>query len=124
MRYCARIFVALGAALLAAAPAATQAAPDNKLGMAILAARVNGTTLVAGSGTTGTVANPNSAGVFHIQFDRDVSGCFYTVTLEDAFGQATALPSVAGANWVAVVTEDSAGNLSNRKFYLLVYCAR
>lgn len=123
MRFHAQVFIAFAAGFLAAAPPETQAAPDNTLGMAILSARVSAAgALIAGSGTTGTVAKTGN-GAYHVEFDRDVTTCFYLASLNGG-GQVLTQPSGTGNTRVGVGTQNSSGAFTDAEFYLLVYCPR
>jgi hypothetical protein len=97
------------------------ATPDNTLGMAILAARLNANgAIIQRSG--GTTLNKSFPGIYHVGFNRDVSKCFYTVTLIVHQGQTRAQPSSLGVTKVAVTPHDSSGAFKDADFYLLVYC--
>jgi hypothetical protein len=113
-----------------ASPRFAAAAPDNTLGMAVLAANVffDGT-LLNGSGVTAAGRTPNAQdGSYDVDFNRDVSGCFYSAT--NSGWLATPLNAVAlpfqGDNpkRVRVMLFNNANNTASGSFYLLVYCAK
>jgi hypothetical protein len=120
--FLAGVAIAAGLLSLVPAPRSASAAPDNTLGMAIMAARVksNGT-LDAGSGTTGTILKTGT-GAYVIAFDRNVEACFHTASLTNIPGQVLTL--TASDNSVAVGTQDSSGTFVDAAFSLLVYCPR
>jgi hypothetical protein len=80
--------------------------------------RSRGTT---SSGQTGT-------GDYQVIFDRDVRGCVYSATLGDESaagpgnGQISVTSVANNVNGVRVRTRDSAGELANRSFHLIVSC--
>ena len=108
-----------------AAPTAAAAAPDDTLGMAILAARVNSDgTLASGSGATG--AFKDSPGSYRVDFDRDVSGCYFSAnnsgySASPLYAVTLPFPAVANRVWVLLYNNDG---FADGSFYLLVYCAR
>jgi hypothetical protein len=120
------VLAALGAAVAALAmPADAQAAPDDTFGMAMLAARVNSDgTLASGSGAT--AAFKTSPGSYRVDFDRDVSGCYYSANNSGYNASplyAVTLPADGFPNriWVLLFNNDG---FADGSFYLLVYCAR
>ena len=82
--------------------------------------------LVRGRGVTS--AARTDVGRYQVIFDRDVRGCFYNATVGDVSavgppgGQVTVGGLATSANGVAVRTTNSAGDLANRPFHLLVSC--
>jgi hypothetical protein len=76
---------------------------------------------VASSSQTGT-------GQYAVVFDRDVRNCVYTATLGDESaagpgnGQISVTSQAANVNGVRVVTRNSAGEVENRSFHLVVSC--
>lgn len=110
--------------LLALAPRA-QAAPDNTLGMATMAAAVDPAgNLTRGSGAV-SVTTPNT-GVFHIFFDRAVSNCFTYATIAANnvlySGQISTAPINNPSNQVTVQTVSSSGTAVSLPFHLMVFC--
>ena len=82
---------------------------------------------VRGRGVT-SVARTGNPGVYQVIFNRDVRGCFYNATVGDVGaagppgGQVTVGGLATSVNGVAVRTTNSAGDLANRPFHLLVSC--
>ncbi|MCA1694753.1 MAG: hypothetical protein LC749_08485 [Actinobacteria bacterium] len=82
---------------------------------------------VRGRGVT-SVARTDNPGRYQVIFNRDVRGCVYSATVGDVGadnppgGQVSVGGLAASPNGVAVRTTDSAGNLANRPFHLLVSC--
>lgn len=77
--------------------------------------------LVRGKGVTGTGESANS--VYHITFNRDVSGCAYSATLDEGFwGEISAYSSPNTPREVNVVTRHSDSSRADRPFYLVVHC--
>jgi hypothetical protein len=76
---------------------------------------------VASSGQTGT-------GQYQVIFDRDVRNCVYAATLGDESaagpgnGQISVTSLASNVNGVRVVTRNSAGEVENRSFHLIVSC--
>ncbi len=102
--------------------------PDGGLGMAILAARVNmDATLIAGSGTTGTVKL--GTGTYEVDFDRNVADCFYSAV---SFANTVAYyvePRSGVANGVFLEFTTLGSTSANptptdSQFYLTVYCSK
>ena len=118
----AALFIAL-VVMVASITGSLRAAPDNTLGMAILAASVNSDgTLLAGSGAAS--AAKLGTGQYRVDFDRDVLSCFRAATLESSAGEIRAITDTVTFNRVLVVTANSGGSISDASFNLLVYCAR
>jgi len=96
-------------------------APDGGLGMAILAARVQSdASIIAGSGTTGTIKL--STGTYEVDFNRDVSACFYSAI---GFSNSVPLfvePRAGNVNGVFLVMQSLTGTSTDSQFYLTVYC--
>lgn len=94
-------------------------------GVAILAALVNNDgTLTNGTGVTTITANDYFS--FEVDFNRDVSTCFYSVT---PFGSTTvapyAQPKSGNSNGVLVYSYvNSSGPPQHIPFYLTVFCNR
>jgi hypothetical protein len=67
-------------------------------------------------------------GQYQVVFDRDVRGCVYAATLGDESaagpgnGQISVTSAAANVNGVRVVTRNSAGEIENRSFHLIVSC--
>jgi hypothetical protein len=67
-------------------------------------------------------------GDYQVIFDRDVRGCVYSATLGDESaagpgnGQISVTSVASNVNGVRVRTRDSAGELANRSFHLIVSC--
>ena len=82
---------------------------------------------VRGRGVT-SVARTANPGLYQVIFNRDVRGCVYSATVGDVGaapppgGQVTVGALASNANGVAVRTTNSAGDLANRPFHLLVSC--
>ena len=65
------------------------------------------------------------AGLYRVDFNRDVSGCYAAATINgNASGQIAAetKPGPSEAKSVYVYTRATAGNLSDRAFHLIVTC--
>ena len=83
--------------------------------------------LVRGRGVT-SVVRVDNPGLYQVIFNRDVRGCFYNATVGDVGaaeppgGQVTVGGLGSNGNGVVVRTTNSAGNLANRSFHLLVSC--
>lgn len=111
--------------LLVSLGGSLRAAPDNRLGMALMAAFVaSDGALIRGSGVTS--AAKLGTGSYLVQFDRPVSlddptGCFFVGN--SYFQDVIVTPTRQPPNGVSVATK-SAGNFVDASFYLLVYCAR
>jgi hypothetical protein len=101
-------------------------APDGTLGMALLGAHVSsdGTTLINSAGATGGVHI--STGTYEVDFNRDVSGCFYSAVSFSSLVPVVVEPRSGNANGVFLefVTLDGAHTLTDSQFYLTVFCAR
>ena len=93
-------------------------------GVATLAAAVTtGGALVRESGTVGH--SHRTEGIYKIAFNRDVSACYALATISgSASGDISAEMSTTPGeqNSVNVFTKDTAGNLSDRPFHLVVVC--
>ena len=67
-------------------------------------------------------------GVYEVIFDRDVRNCVYVATLGDETaagpgnGQISVTQAAPNVNGVRVRTRDSAGELADRSFHLVVSC--
>ena len=93
------------------------------LGMAILAARVSSDgTLVSGAGATGAIHL--GSGQYQINFNRDVSGCFYSVTPFARNNVPIAEPKSDNVNEIFVnFAQISQGSdVTDSEFYLTVFC--
>ena len=81
---------------------------------------------VRGRGVTSVART--AVGLYQVIFNRDVRGCFYNATVGDVGaagppgGQVTVGALESNANGVTVRTTNSAGELGNRPFHLLVSC--
>jgi hypothetical protein len=81
---------------------------------------------VRGRGTASSAQT--GPGQYQVIFDRDVRGCVYSATLGDESaagpgnGQISVTSAASNVNGVRVVTRNSAGNVENRSFHLLVSC--
>ena len=115
------IIVAIGAASLAA-PSRSNAAPDDTLGMALLAADVSSTgELVRGSGAIS--ATRSGMGDYVVAFDRIVGNCFPVATLGSQASIADGLISTAqNGNGVTVATFSAPATPADRSFHLVVFC--
>ena len=75
-----------------------------------------------------TSSTQTGTGDYQVIFDRDVRGCVYTATLGDESaagpgnGQISVTSVANNVNGVRVRTRDSAGELANRSFHLIVSC--
>jgi hypothetical protein len=116
------VAIGLTIATLAAVQQA-QASPDNALGTALLAARVgSGAALNDGAGATSVIHV--DTGQYAVIFDRDVSGCFYSVTPVEIPRFFYALPYVGTTQGVFVEIMDSANHDADTGFFLTVFCNR
>jgi hypothetical protein len=81
---------------------------------------------VRSRGTTGS--GRSGVGQYEVAFDRDVRNCVYVATLGDETaagpgnGQISVTQSASNVNAVRVRTRDSAGELADRSFHLVVSC--
>lgn len=124
---CSFAGAAIATAAVCAMPAS--AAPDQTLGIALMAAAVNADgTLARGSGQTGSTKV--GTGDYEVDFGRDVTGCFYTVST-GAPSAASVLPGMIQAeprggtpNGVFVKNVDGSGAPADTAFYLTVLCTR
>lgn len=140
------MLIAIGAGLAAAQPALAQpldpantpakgrtttppkmvpnASGDGGLGLSILAADVAGDSLInSGSGTTGAVHL--GPGTYEVDFERDVTKCFYTASSFNSGAAAVALEPRAGfANGVFLKMQKLDGTQAfvDQRFHLVVYC--
>lgn len=79
-------------------------------------------------GRGATASSQTGTGQYLVAFDRDVRGCTYFATLGDESaagpgnGQISVTSAASNVNGVRVVTRDSAGDVANRSFHLLVSC--
>jgi hypothetical protein len=75
---------------------------------------------------SGTVARSHlTEGLYKIAFNRDVSSCYALATISgSASGEISAEMSTAPGeqNYVYVFAKDTAGNLSDRPFHVVVVC--
>jgi hypothetical protein len=111
----------IAACFTIAAPQLGKAAPDGTFGMALMSAQINPSgNFSRGNGLISS-AKVNT-GQYEIIFDRDVTGCTYSVTGSGSPGEALAQPRAGQANGVFVGTYTSAGAAADRGFYLLVFC--
>lgn len=92
-----------------------------------LQASVNGDgTIVRGNGLTSGVRD--TTGTYRINFDRNVTGCAFSLTIGNANsgspspGTGTATPSTFDDRGVYVETYNAAGNPADRPFHLTVSC--
>jgi hypothetical protein len=75
-----------------------------------------------------TTRNRVDTGDYRVTFNRDVSGCAYSATLDNAQSWEISVfekisdPSATTPRQVAVATWDSAGILQDRPFQLVVRC--
>ncbi|HMN71704.1 MAG TPA: hypothetical protein PKA55_07525 [Rhodoblastus sp.] len=106
--------------------AASSAAGDNNLGMAILAAQVSAAaTINFGAGATGASKVAGRTGTYEVDFNRDVSQCFYSVSVFNGEVVATGVePRSGNANGVFLLTETLSGGATDAPFYLTVFCAK
>jgi hypothetical protein len=123
------LFALVLAAARVAAPAATRAAPDQMLGMALMSATVAGTALAAGSGVV-SIDRPDT-GVYNIAFERDLEACTCTAS----FGAHNGSISSGGQNFISANCPNGTGNnvrvhilsnglFSNLPFQLIVFCPK
>ena len=82
----------------------------------------DGSVLASGGDVASTtVADPNTAAPYQVQFDRDVSNCAYAVTV--GFDQNYATVSKGSSSDVVLVKVTShSGTLFKADFYLTVDC--
>jgi hypothetical protein len=124
-----------GAIVLALLCSPSHAAPDRSPGMALMFAVVNEDgSLDRGAGVTSTESHGN--GLYDVVFDRDVSGCVYTVsvgspTTRSSSGGIGLTPGIATASSLSGVPEgvfveihDFDGNGVVTSFHLMVFCAK
>lgn len=91
------------------------------LGMAMLGARVAAAgTLTTGAGATG--ASHLSAGTYEVDFDRDVSACFYSAAGFTNLIPIDVEPRSGNANGVFIVFQNVSGTMTDSQFYLTVFC--
>jgi hypothetical protein len=109
--------------------APASAAPDNTLGMALMAAEVVGAngSLIRGSGATG--ASRSSEGLYVVTFDRDVTECFYSATFTNIIGLLnpgrTLQANTFNGNGVRVRLLRAADDtVVDADFQLIVFCPR
>lgn len=103
-------------------PAAPPAA-DGTLGVALLAALVQSDgSLLSGSGATG--ATRLGTGTYEVDFNRDVTGCYYTATPFNAGFSIETEPRSGNPNGVFVSIQFRDGTAADQQFYLIVYCGR
>ncbi|HMN71243.1 MAG TPA: hypothetical protein PKA55_05180 [Rhodoblastus sp.] len=116
----------------AASPAATptaavpSAAGDNNLGMALLAAQVSAAgTVIMGAGATGASQLSSFVGNYEVDFNRDVSKCYYSASSYATGYVATTLePRSGNTNGVFLIMQSLTGAATNVPFYLTVFCAK
>ena len=124
------MFALVLATALVAAPAATRAAPDQTLGMALLSALVNSNgTLLGGAGATSS--NRRATGLYDVFFNRSVLGCDYVATQSNTNinNYVPPLATIAtapglSADRVFVVVQDGAGTNVDRIFRMIVFCPK
>jgi hypothetical protein len=103
-----------------AAPAVVP--PDGGLGVALLGASVNSAgTLLFGAGATGAIHL--STGSYEVDFNRDVSKCFYSAASFNSTVPLFVEPRSGNINGVFLDFETLTGTLTDSQFYLTVYCA-
>ena len=104
------------------------AAPDGTLGMALMAAAVNADgTLARNTGATNVIKL--GVGTYEVEFDRNVTQCFYTATVGpagggSALGEVNVAPRGGNANAIFVDTNASDGTGADKPFFLIVFCAQ
>lgn len=100
------------------------ASGDGGLGLSILAADVGAdAVIITGSGTTGAVHL--GSGIYEVDFERDVTKCFYTASSFNSGATPTALePRVGAANGVFLTMQklDGTQSLIDQRFHLIVFC--
>ena len=107
--------------LLAVFASPSQAAPDNKLGMALLSASIH---------TQGTVAfhsglvssTPTGPGNRLLIFDRDISRCVQVVTPRSVDITAFIVPIVNPAAARVFLQHRDTGVLTDAPFHMRVFC--
>jgi hypothetical protein len=113
-------------AMLAASPAALDAAPDQTLGMALMSAvvKANGD-LISGTGVKNVTHT--GVGAYHVQFDRSVAGCTPVASplaaFYDNFVTVNHLPQPT-ADTFLVLTGEVFGLGKNTQFSLIVFCGQ
>ena len=113
-----------------AAPAATRAAPDQTLGMALMSAVVNQDGMLLG-GAGATSSARHSTGRYRVFFNRSVLGCDYVATQSHfaSLNHNTPLATIAtapgdSANSVWVVVQDGEATNVDRIFRMIVFCPK
>jgi hypothetical protein len=124
------VSAAILAAMIGATSSLTQraaAAPDNTLGMALMAATVAGNaTLIRGAGVVAVGRGSGAKGDFVVTFDRSLANCTCTATLMSAFESTIAAICPRGdqlLNQVEVVTWFQA-QAFDLAFHLIVFCPK
>ena len=81
-------------------------------------------TLASAKGATSVERKSGmSTGGFRVRFNRNVDTCAYIATTANAFpGQASVETDSPNPDWVRVYITDSAGNLRDLDFHLIVIC--
>lgn len=110
---------------------ATQAAPDNTLGMAIMSAVVQGDTGELNRGAGVVSSTRINTGSYQVIFDRNVAQCSYAASSgtpyngisRDIVVSADPLPTDVSGVSVAV-THATDGSSYDAGFHLFVFCAR
>jgi len=98
-------------------------APDGTLGMALLGARIGGdASIISSAGATG--AAQLSTGTYEVDFNRDVSGCFYSASSFESTVPVLVQPRASNANGVFLELKSLDGIPTDSQFYLTVFCAR
>jgi len=100
-------------------------APDDGLGMGVMGARIDSDgTILSTSGVTGVTRIGN--GQYRVDFDRDVSQCFYSVNLF-SLRASSVQPTVSVANSVTATVWGLSGVSfapEDGQFYIIAYCAK
>ena len=111
--------------IIKSAPTIEPRAADKTLGVALLGAFVNANgTLARGSGVASS-SRP-VAGLYVVNFDRDITNCMYSVVSMSS-GTPAALIRVVSTNGNQLqfnANKLSDGNLSDSPFSTTVYCAK
>lgn len=115
--------IASAAALLSlacAAPRIAAAAPDDTLGVALMGA------IVSGDGAFWDKAGATSVkwpawGRYVIQFERPITGCFFSVTPME---ERIVMSAVINNNKLEVHSTALDGTANNTWFHVLVYCPK
>jgi len=115
--------------ILAASPAALEAAPDQTLGMALMAAKVNASgNLLRGVGAVS--AEKISTGTYRVIFSRDIyPNCMYVATVTavgptGTFGFVDIDETIGNVKSILVYTRAPNNTVDDRGFDVFVLCGK